>query len=105
MECGFYSSCIVADKILKHNTIGRKLYEDFFNDRLTGPTSIWATMKLRKLKMFRSQDKTVKSKIPGKVIQLKEEKTLLSRFLITARKRPELDLEYSLGNFEFAVVL
>ena len=61
-------------------------------------------MKLRKLKIFRSQGKTVKSKIAGKVIQLKEEKTLLSRFLITARKRPELDLKYSLGNVEFAVV-
>ena len=29
---------------------------------------------------------------------------MLSRFLITARKRSELDLEGSIGNYEFAVV-
>ena len=32
------------------------------------------------------------------------ERTLLSRFLITARKRPEIDLEESIGNYEFTVV-
>ena len=48
--------------------------------------------------------KTLKSKVEGKVIQLKEEKSLFSRFLITSRKRPELDLEDCLGNFEFSVV-
>ena len=38
------------------------------------------------------------------IIQLKEEQTLLSRFLITARKRPEKDLEESIGNNEFSVM-
>ena len=36
---------------------------------------------------------------------MKEEKTLPARFLIIARKRPDLDLEHFLGNFEFSVVL
>ena len=29
---------------------------------------------------------------------------MLSRFLITARKRPEIDLEECIGNYEFSVV-
>lgn len=37
-------------------------------------------------------------------MQLKEDKSLLTRFMITARKRQELDLEYCFGNFEFSVV-
>ena len=49
-------------------------------------------MKKRKLKTFRNQAKVTKSKIGNKIIQLKEERTLLSRFLLSARKRPELDL-------------
>ena len=48
--------------------------------------------------------KVVKTKIDGKVIQLKEERSLFSRFLITSRKRPEIDLESCLGNYEFSVV-
>ena len=40
----------------------------------------------------------------GAVVQLKEEKTLLARFLIIARKRQDLDLEHFLGNFVFSVV-
>ena len=37
-------------------------------------------------------------------MQLKEEKSLFLRFLITSRKRLELDLEHCLGNFKFSVV-
>ena len=61
-------------------------------------------MKKRKLKTFRNQAKVTKSKIGDKIIQLKEERTLLSRFLLSARKCPELDLEECIGSFEFSVV-
>ena len=61
-------------------------------------------MKKRNLKTFGIQGKSIKTKIGEKLVKLKEERTLLSRFLITAKKRPELDLEGSIGNYEFAVV-
>ena len=77
----------MADEVLKHRKI-----------------SLWSPLKKRKLKTFTSQGKTLKSKVEGTVIQLKEEKSLFLRFLITSRKRPELDLEDCLGNFEFSVV-
>ena len=38
------------------------------------------------------------------MLQLKEEHTLLSHFVITARICPELYLEGSIGNHDFAVV-
>ena len=59
-------------------------------------------MKKRNLKTFRNQAKVAKSKIGDKIVQLKEERTLLSRFLLSA-KRPEVDLEECIGN-EFSVV-
>ena len=45
----------------------------------------------------------MKKKVNGRVVQLREERSLLSRFLITLRKRLELDLEHCLGNFELTV--
>ena len=38
--------------------------------------------------------------VQEKVVQLKEETSLISRFLITS----QIDLEFCLGNFEFSVV-
>ena len=62
-------------------------------------------MTKRKLKTFKSQIAVTQKKVDGKAIQLREEKSLLSRFLITSRKRREIDLERCLWNFGFSVVL
>ena len=35
---------------------------------------------------------------------MKEEKNLMARFLLAARKRPELELEQCIGEYEFSVV-
>lgn len=94
----------VADELLRHGKVGEELYCSFVTERLKGNISVWSPMKKRNLKTFRNQAKVTKSKIGDKVIQLKEERTLLSRFLLCARKRPELDLEESIGSYEFSVV-
>ena len=78
------------------------MYKSFVDERIKREVSIWSTMKKRNLKTFRIQGKSIKTKTGEKLVQLKEERTLL--FLITGRKRPELDLEGSTGNYEFAVV-
>ena len=72
--------------------------------RFHGSSSIWFPMKKIKIKSFKENNKKLTKKVGEKVIQLREEKTLLTRFLITARKRLELDLEESFGNYEFSVV-
>ena len=93
-----------AKEFLDQEKIGQTLYDSFIAERINGESSVWSAMKKRKLQTFKLQPKTIQSKVGDKVIQLKEEKTLLTRFLITARKRPELDLEYCLGNFELAII-
>ena len=49
-------------------------------------------------------NRTIKSTAQGKVVQLREEKSLFSRFPITSRKPPEIDVKFCLGNYEFSVV-
>ena len=71
---------------------------------MKGEASLCSTIKKRNLKTFRDVAKSIKKKEREKVVQLKEERTLLSRFLIAARKRTELDLEETIGNYEFSVV-
>ena len=93
-----------ATELLNHENIGSECYKRFINERFHGSTSVWAQLKKTKLKTFKSANKRIMKKVDNKVIELREEKTLLSRFLITARKRPELDLEHCLGNYEFSVV-
>ncbi|XP_057308922.1 uncharacterized protein LOC130647177 [Hydractinia symbiolongicarpus] len=91
-------------QILQHADIGSKCYEEFVTERIKGTKSIWVPLKKVKIVTFKDLEKSIKKRVGDKVIQLKEEKTLVSRFLITARKRPELDLEHCIGNFEFSVV-
>ena len=93
-----------SSELLRHETIGEGLYHNFITERLKGIQSIWSPLKKRNLPTFKIQAKKLKVKVDGKLVQLKEERILLSRFLITARKRPELDLEECLGNYEFSVV-
>ena len=71
---------------------------------MKGEASLWSTIKKRNLETFRDVVKSIKKKEGEKVAQLKEERTLLSRFLIAARKRTELNLEEMIGSYEFSVV-
>ena len=50
------------------------------------------------------QWKSINTKIGKNVVQLKKKRTLLSRFLITARKLPKLDLKRSIEYYGFAAV-
>ena len=92
-----------AKVLLQHESTGNEIYQEFVRTRLQGKESIWSTITKRKLKTFEIQLKTMKKKVDSRVIQLREEKSLLSRFVITSRKRPELNLEHRLGNFEVTV--
>ena len=75
-----------ANELLDHKNIGLSMYQNFISERINGLTSVWSPMKKRNLKTFKTQVKTFKYKVGKKLIQLKEEKSLMSRFLITARK-------------------
>ena len=48
-----------------------------------------------------SMNKVIKIKVQEKVIESKEDKSLISRYLIVSHKRPE---SFLVGSFEFSVV-
>ena len=95
---------LFATEVINHTSIGHASYQDFISNRFHGNISIWYPMQKRNLKSFKANNKMIKKNVDNKVVQLREEKNLLTRFLITARKRRELNLEEALGNFEFSVV-
>ena len=50
----------IATQLLQHETIGDKLYQNFINERLLGPKSVWSPLKKCKLPTFENQGKKVK---------------------------------------------
>ena len=48
--------------------------------------------------------KATKVPLKEKIVQLKEERSLMTRFIIASHKRSEIDLPFYLGTFEFSVV-
>ena len=94
----------VEEEILQRDQIGQKLFEEFVG-RLDGSGSVWSEMKKRKIGSFKQTNKSTKvTAKDGKIVILKEERNLLQRFIIIARKRTDLDLELCIGQYEFGVV-
>ena len=78
--------------ILHHVEIGKIMYEQFVENRIKGSTSLWEKMKKRNLKTFQAQSKVVLCKLNDKIVKTKEERSLITRFLIMSRQRKETDL-------------
>ena len=93
-----------AEQFLNHDVQGQILYEKYKEENICGNKSPWEKQSKRKLPTFASFNKVVKVKIRDKMISLKEQSSLMTRLLITARKRPEVDLEKIIGTYEFSVV-
>ena len=89
---------------LNNHEIGKEMYQEFVEERIKGSTSVWAKLKKRKLKTFQIQSKVVKCKVGEKIVQIKEERSLVTRFLIMSRRRDEIDLRDIIGNYELSVV-
>ena len=78
--------------ILHHVEIGKIMYEQFVENRIKGSTPLWEKMKKRNLKTFQAQSKVVLCKLNNKIVKTKEERSLITRFLIMSRQRKETDL-------------
>ena len=85
--------------------IGERKYWDFLNERLLGEKSIWDTRKKSKLPTFICNNVQLKIHVNDQCLTLKEERKLMSRFVIAARCRPDIDLPGYFGMYEFSVVL
>ena len=62
-------------------------------------------MKKVNLKMFKDNGKKIKCKLEKKVVELNEERSLLTRFLLILKARPEImDISEAIGEYEFTAI-
>ena len=109
-ECVFniLSKAILSSEasadILDHAEIGKNMSEQFVKNRIKGSTPLWEKMKKRNLKIFQAQSKVVRCRLNDKIVKIKEESSLITRFLIMSRHRKEIDLKRMIGYYELLVV-
>ena len=89
---------------LARDEVGSELFNLFRAERLYGEKSIRDPMVKRKLPTFAETTKKVNVKVNNKVVQLKEEKKLMTKFIIASRKREDIDLPYYFGTNKFSVI-
>ena len=99
-------SILVNDSdILEIERIGEDMYDRFIEERKPdGSKNIWDTMTKRKLTTFRSLTMCVKLKIKDKVLNLREERGLMTRLLVISRSRTGIDISELFAKHEFSVV-
>ena len=93
----------ILENVLEHKKMSKTFYIHFIEQRLRGEKSVLEPMQKCNLKTFKSLNRVIKTKVQEKVIELKEEKTLILRYLIASPKRPDFDIQLLVGNFEFSV--
>ena len=94
----------LANEFLAAEEEGEKLYTKFIEERLVGPKSIWDPLTKRKLPTFSNNKKTATVSVGHKLINVREERKLMTRFIIASRSPSDIDLPSYLGKFEFSVV-
>ena len=72
----------------------------FIKERLIGNKSIWDTITKEKIATTSEITVTVSKEL----VNLKEERKLMSRFLVALRSIPGIDLSYYLGEYELSAV-
>ena len=87
-----------ADVFLAHDEVGSEFFNLFRAESLYGEKSVWHPMVKRKLPTFAETTKKVNLKVNNKVVQLKEEKKLMTKFIT------DFDLPYYFGTSEFSVI-
>ncbi|KAK6182328.1 hypothetical protein SNE40_010039 [Patella caerulea] len=95
----------VVNDILRRDEIGQQMFEGFVTERpIEGRISVWEKMIKKKLGTFKSANASTEIRVGDKVVNIKEERGLLQRFIVISRSRPELGLEECIETYEFGVV-
>ena len=94
----------VAETFLSMREAGNAQYCEFVSENLLGSKSIWNTIKKEKLPTFAKNCAQTKLTIDKQLVNIKEERKLMPKFVIAARTRPEIDLPAYFGSYEFSVV-
>ena len=94
----------LAETFLEQENEEQRRLMQFIDERIEGDISIWEPLKKTKLPTFAANIKSHKMTLNNNVIKIKEERKLMSRLIVAARSRPEIDLSNYFGEFEFSVV-
>ena len=95
----------VTNDILRREEIGQQMFDGFVTERLTeGKFSVWDKMTKKKLGTYKIANASTEIRVGDNVVNIKEERGLLRRFIVISRSRPELDLKECIGTYEFGVV-
>ena len=89
-----------ALRFLNAGGTGTDKYKLFIEERLIGDKLIRDTITKEKTPAFVCNNKQIIVTVNKKLVNLKEDRKLLSRFLVALRSRPAIDLFYHLGEFE-----
>ena len=105
----FVTKVVIPENVKKdvgeQSIIGKGLFGKFVEERIkTTKLSIWAPMKKRKLRTWKTVGKTVRVESQGKIIELKEDRALFARMMVVCKARPEIDIKEAVGVYEFSVV-
>ena len=84
--------------------MGQNSFDLFKMERLQGKKSIWDPLSKTRLKTFEETLKRTDVKLKDKVVNLKQDRKMMTRLIIASRKREEIDLPHYLGTKEFSVV-
>ena len=104
---------VITKKVLDPNlvkvfldceAIDEVLYNNFVAERLFGEVSDWEPLKKRKIPAFKMHVKSCNIKTKEGVVNIKEERKLMSRFLVASRTRQDIDLPQYFGEYKFSVV-
>ena len=95
----------IKEDICDQPVIGQRLLVTFVTERIkTGKINIWSTIKKRKLGTWKTNAKKITISTKGKLVELREDRSLFARLLVVCRTRPEIDLKETIGIYEFSVV-
>lgn len=95
----------VKQDLCQQGTIGNKLFVNFAKERIQSrKCSIWSPMKKRKLLTWKSTGKVLRMTANGKMVELKEDRSLFARMMMVCKSRPEIDIKEAVGLYEFSVV-
>ncbi|CAG9761624.1 unnamed protein product [Ceutorhynchus assimilis] len=95
----------IANDILNRDELGKERYKIFENERITeGKKGIWDPMQRMKLNTFKNSNAKSKTKQDEKILEIREERSLLQRLLLVSRTRQDIDLKKAVGEYEFGSI-
>ena len=100
------SRCVLENDhgLLNICELGRAAEDTFVTERILGDEPVWSPMKKLKLYLFRDSVKAVKVKVAKGFVIMKEERGMMTKWMIASKNRPEIDLQAIIARHEFTVV-